>query len=382
MRARPGSALLVVLVCMAITELIVAGALLTATRAAQNVRVAAAVTRARAGAEAAVRSGLQGWDLADFAGLPIGGYAPVAAASGVVPGGARHAATVERLTRDRWLLRGEATLAGASGALASARAAALLVTVPTDSLWLHFGAALTSGADVHLTSGSAVVGWAADTPPAPWTAATCPATARADMLRLLGTVDRPGVALGPGGAVAAPAGVVRGNPPITTASVHTDSATFRRLGSLSFAEVARLADRIAGGTVTPAPAVRANACDATVASNWGAPLSQSHPCADLFPLLFAPGDLAVAGGVGQGILVVAGDLDLLGTTFYGAVLVAGRLRANGATVFGGVRAGGGTAGPADLRIDASACALGRAFARAPALRRAHRPPGRWWLPSP
>jgi len=377
---RAGSAPLIVLLCIAVAELIAAGSLAVAARSAVHARTVAAIVKARAGAEAAVRAAMAGWDMAALGGTPIGSIIPVAAGAGALPGGVTHTATVERLSSSRWLLRGEALVQGTAGPAARARASAIVVTIPLDSLWLDFGATLTSGGDVALAPGAIVDGGAAALPPPPWTAAQCPAAAVNAMQGSLGAVARPGVAMATGATLSAGGASVTGNPPVVPAAARADSAAHQRFGVLSRAEAALIADRLETGSITPAPVLAGTVCDTTAPGNWGAPLAPSHACADYFPLIHASGDLSVTGGAGQGLLVVAGDLTLAGTSFHGVIQVGGRLLANNSTIHGALRTAGGTGTPAGLRITHSACSLWRAFERSPELRRAYRPPGRWWLP--
>lgn len=91
----------------------------------------------------------------------------------------------------------------------------------------------------------------------------------------------------------------------------------------------------------PAPVVRDGECDTASPSNWGDP-SGATACATWLPIIHAPGDLGVVGGVGQGVLIVDGDLELSGGfEFTGGVMVGGTMTigSGGARVSGGVRAG-------------------------------------------
>ncbi len=90
----------------------------------------------------------------------------------------------------------------------------------------------------------------------------------------------------------------------------------------------------AGGTwpaITTDPNTGLPVCDEPVWMNWGAPLDPSHPCFDYFPILYAEGDIKLAGNTrGQGMLVIEGDLTLAGSyEFYGIVLVKGHIRTEG-----------------------------------------------------
>ena len=91
------------------------------------------------------------------------------------------------------------------------------------------------------------------------------------------------------------------------------------------------------------------ACDTSDPKNWGDPyhtLGAAAYCKDYFPVVYAPGDLHITGGYGQGILLVEGDLDISGGfEFYGPVIVKGRLTTTGT---GGHFNGGVMAANVDL----------------------------------
>lgn len=109
-------------------------------------------------------------------------------------------------------------------------------------------------------------------------------------------------------------------------------------------------------------------CDGSVPSNWGDP-GRSTSCAGHFPVILAAGDLHVAGGAGQGVLLVEGDLTLSGgATFVGLVVVRGALRtlAPGPHIIGAVRVAGEEGARSSLagggRFEYSRCALMQAVA--------------------
>ena len=131
---------------------------------------------------------------------------------------------------------------------------------------------------------------------------------------------------------------------------------------------------LSGGTVvgTPesplGPREVNGVCDRSNPLNWGDP-DRSTSCARYFPVILATGDLHVAGGVGQGVLLVEGDLTLSGgTRFVGLVIVRGSLRtlSPGPHVIGGVRVAGETGASTTLsgggRFEYSRCALMQSLA--------------------
>lgn len=119
-----------------------------------------------------------------------------------------------------------------------------------------------------------------------------------------------------------------------------------------------------GSDVTPRPLTSGAACVTEDTQNWGDPADPEGACGLHFPVVHVPGDLAVRGGVGQGVLVVDGDLDLEGEfDFRGVVLVGGELRtgAGGAAVAGAVQVGAASGGGVTLGsgtlISHSPCAI-------------------------
>ena len=183
------------------------------------------------------------------------------------------------------------------------------------------------------------------------------------------------------GPAAAPPGIADGiDHPSASGDCATDSVPVPQVlhpfaESTDSAELQALRDRasvrLAPGALVgvPGPLARDGACDTTRPSNWGDP-SGAGPCAGWLPIVHVPGDLAIVGGVGQGILLVDGDLDVSGgVQFAGAVIVAGTLSVGpgGALLSGGVRAAavvdGAGASNVTTPIVRSSCAL-RAALRA------------------
>jgi len=82
-------------------------------------------------------------------------------------------------------------------------------------------------------------------------------------------------------------------------------------------------------------------------------------------------DLRVAGGRGQGVLVVRGSVVFgAGAYFRGLVLAGGDLTLeDGAVLEGGVRVGGNVTAMAGTSIRGSACAIGLALEGTAGLRR-------------
>ena len=81
-----------------------------------------------------------------------------------------------------------------------------------------------------------------------------------------------------------------------------------------------------GGVAAPEPVLVGGVCAAGPWSNWGDPLDRSSPCGSRYSVVYYDGALRIAGGRGQGTLVVFGDLTVGGGfVFHGLVAVRGRL---------------------------------------------------------
>lgn len=150
-----------------------------------------------------------------------------------------------------------------------------------------------------------------------------------------------------------------------------DSAALGTFGDMGFADLrGRATVTVPGGSRLVAPAFIGGMCDALDPDNWGSPTDPGGACGNRFPIVWSEGDLTLAGGEGQGVLIVNGDLALAGAvTFSGAVIVRGRIATQGpgGSVHGvlvALNAGGvehEVRGNTVLRF--SACALERALIR-------------------
>lgn len=110
-------------------------------------------------------------------------------------------------------------------------------------------------------------------------------------------------------------------------------------------------------------------CDKGNLQNWGDPRNINHPCHFYWPIIYAPGDLHLSGGYGQGILIVEGELELSGNfEFAGIVFIYKNIKATGSgnKIFGTVNILGreasdlGMTGAGNTQIKLSSCAIERA----------------------
>ncbi len=140
---------------------------------------------------------------------------------------------------------------------------------------------------------------------------------------------------------------VEGDPPFMGDDPTVDSTLFNDFGGVTFDELAAMADIQVNGTVTGViPSLTSTLparCDRSDDNNWGEPYFGTgfQQCFNYFPIIYAPGNLHISGGRGQGILLVQGDLELSGgMEFYGPVVVQGNVRSGGTGghIFGGLMA--------------------------------------------
>jgi hypothetical protein len=148
----------------------------------------------------------------------------------------------------------------------------------------------------------------------------------------------------------------------------TPSGAVPALGPLSGDTVLeRVRPRIEG-TFAPRPRLLLGDClDAP--DNWGSPTDPRGPCGGRMTLAAADGDLTLAGGEGQGTIVVAGDLVLRDAArFHGLALVGGDLVLEGSSTLVGAARVGGAMRLRGGTVDGSACAVARALRAALRLR--------------
>jgi hypothetical protein len=124
---------------------------------------------------------------------------------------------------------------------------------------------------------------------------------------------------------------VEGNPKVTQNAAAGDTNTYFNYGSLDWKQLTAMATKIASGSKTILPTMIGGQCDLNDPNNWGEPIkANGGPCLDYYPIIYAPGDVTLNGGRGQGILLVEGDLSVQGGfEFYGPVIVRGTLKTAG-----------------------------------------------------
>lgn len=377
MRGRDGFALLYAVLMIMALSLVGMGLMATGVREAAIAGALDRHARARARAEGAALQVVASWSTRALSDLDIGSRRQPPA-SHAFPG---TAVAVTRLDHALYLVTAEASSPARDStareerpAGARARAAILVRTLPPASIIRGFPAALTASGLVEV-SGGRIDGHSACVPPAPSAAdSPLPGSALSTPEPLEPDPLEPAV-LAPDVIVRTGAEVV-GNPGVLTSTAPAPDAPDPFSPDLAPA----LADlSYPHGSATPEPVVHFGRC-APEHSNWGA-VDPDHPCHALLPFIHVPGSITVAGGQGRGILVVDGDAAFSdGTAFHGIVLVHGHLLMDGgSTIDGAARAASSLL--LDGVVRRNACAIAAALS-APALDRAFRPTGRWWLPAP
>ena len=171
---------------------------------------------------------------------------------------------------------------------------------------------------------------------------------------------------------------ITGNPRVDTSKVAADTSTYFNLGTLTWATMIGRADISVSGTLTNVqPSVNPDGtCNTADVKNWGDPTRgivnglATGACESYFPIIYAPGNLAVNGNMGQGVLLVGGSLAIQGNfTFYGQIITRGTVKITGTGnhVNGGVLAAAvvdsssGSVTSGNSTIQYSKCALNSVY---------------------
>lgn len=359
-RVRAGFALPIVLIAMVVLGIIVAGAFFSSTQEMRAGRNTLEYGRVFLAAEHGLALELANWNVVESTSLAIGS---VSERTYPTHDGVTIKTLNTRVSPLSFWIVSEAT-AAVGADLEARRSVGSLIRLDIPELFLP--AALTirlpaGSSGGELADGVRVAG--GDVSPSDWL--DCPESspsvggfATDDPARWTGT-----------DLICGEETCLTGDPPLLTAPRIADTveaaeelnATWRAL--MPAVAITLPSGTMIGGPDRPVgPREIDGECDRSVIGNWGDP-GRSTSCARYFPVIHAAGDLHVAGGAGQGVLLVEGDLTLSGgVTFVGLVLVRGGLRTieSGAHVIGAVRTAGedgGTSALAGGRFDYSRCSL-------------------------
>lgn len=362
-----GIALALALFAMVIATLLITAVFYVARLEQRMGNNQIAATQAREAAEFGLSAVLTNWNTGTYNTMTTGSVVNIGQTS--VGGAAGYTGSVRKLTGTTYLLQVQGNYKIA-GQIVTRRQLARIVRLNQPNIAMN--AAVTTRVGITVSGSSQISG--RDTVPASMTG-TCPppGPTQPGIRDSAGAVSTSGACSG--------ASCVTGSPQILT-DASVSSATFNQFGDLSFNDLAAMANQTISGTVNGiSPTFNAGTpatCRTGDLTNWGDPLNPSSACGNYFPIVYAPGDVRLSGGWGQGILLVAGDLEISGgTEFYGPVIVLGHIRSTGT---GGHIFGGLMAENADFEVNLisgnsvvnySSCAISRALqgsSRAKAIR--------------
>lgn len=320
-------------------------------------------------AEAGVDATIANWNIFTYNNMAVGD-------SMILPtitlgGGNFCTPTINRLNEGIFLIRSEGQYQGVLGNVLGRRLVASITRLNTPEIDIQ--AALTVQGSLTLGGTTEIDG--ADHIPGGW--GGCPVADTVAGIRI-STND---ITTNGANCSGNPPACVDGDPPVNVDTTVTPS-TFTQFGSLTFADLAATANFTINGTlngvqptVIPppvgSPPGTPATCDRGNNTNWGEPyrgLGTVPECAGYYPILYAPGDVHINGGRGQGILLVAGNLELSGgVEFFGPVIVLGNVRSTGVGghVYGALLAQNADLDPTTIVgnsvVNYSACAVLRAL---------------------
>jgi len=271
-------------------------------------------------------------------------------------GGAVDTVQLTKLTPTNFLLVSEAHVNGANGTQARRRFGTL-VTLREPQI--NMRGALTVRGAVKVTGSSQITG--NDTPIPGW---ACPPADSA----------MPGIASSDTTQINASGGCdsyqcISGDPKVVQDTMADKDSTYFQFGDADWAMLTSMGKTPTGADPTPT-FTTTGACNLSDPNNWGDPVHAltNTACQDYYPIIYAPGDLSLQNGIGQGILLVEGNLKVTGNfSFFGPVIVRGTLstQGNGAHFNGGLMAANVDLDPNTVAgnavINYSSCALSRAI---------------------
>lgn len=301
---------------MSIMAIIVVGGLLVGTVTAARLENRQAhntgeMAQAFAVTELGIAETMANWYAGNWNSMAVMEEVPI---SGSAPQGAgSYSGNVRRLSQELFFL-------DVTGVSARGGARQRLGTfVKLRPLNVDIEASLTIRGNVVRRGNGAING--TDAPPAGWGACTA-------------SEDKAGIRVSGPGLVddGNCESCIEGNPRIQE-DPSMDDDTFFTFGDLDWASITSMATKTGFTLENPhvEPSFNGDgSCNTGDVENWGDPLNPGSTCAGYFPIIYAPGDLNLNFGVGQGILLVEGDLSVQSRfEFYGIVIVRGKLKTQG-----------------------------------------------------
>ncbi len=342
-----GVALAAAIFAIVVVGLLVAGSFLVATWEHRIGRDTVLFRHATAAAEAGAELTLARWDQGTYPGLLVGDSAAYSGPVGANSGWFR--TSVHRLNDELFFVAAE----GFSRDFVARHVVGLLARV--QPVEVEIAAALEVFGPIWIGSSAVISG--RDSDPAGWTG--CPRSI--GDLPAIRAVDSSHVEIAVCPECARDGIIFTDSLPDSALRWHGD-----------FADLVSRASKVVGGGpyVEVGPSFKEGGrCSTADERNWGDPRNAS-PCASYFPVIYAPEGTKLAGGRGQGVLLVQGDLELSGGfEFVGPVFVTGILviKGAGASIVGGVSTANADPDRASRlergRIQYSGCAVWRALTR-------------------
>ena len=313
-----GMALAVALFAMVVIGTLVAGTFFSGRQEQQSGQNTLFAGQAAEAAEAGISDAIGTLTPTSLLSLVAGG---AAANLGTVSLGSGVDASRElsRLTGSLFLIRSVGNRRNAGGTALATRSAGSLIRLVTPKLVMRGG--LTAIGSVTVTGNATVSG--NDSTPPNWAGSPgleCPPEADKGGVVYNGTLNQGG------------SSEITGSPP-TQLDTSLNPTTL--LGETTFDQLKALRTlTLTSGISGVGPALTSSvpaACKTTLQNNWGAPLDQTSPCFNYFPIIYHYGNLSVSGsGAGQGILLVEGNLNVQGqVSFFGPVIATGSVNVRG-----------------------------------------------------
>ena len=383
LRNRRGSALLLVLVAMVVLAILASASMMTALQEARSSRAAQIQQRALTVAEFALNQQLANWT-AQRRSLALGAIDSIAV--GVALGDTA-IVRVQRLTQVDFNIVSVGRAGIGSGLMEAQREVSMLVRMSSPTI--RTPGLLTVSDNLQVQGSSLIDG--TNRIPSGWT--TCGATAGSDTVAIayrsthvpeIGNGNQSssngnsnngngnsnngngnsnnGNGNSNNGNGNSNNGSGGGQPSLTVGALRVspaaaDTSTYSVFGDATWASLTGSATiRLTSTSPNPAPIGTATSCTAS-SSNWGEPNRGAGSvvgCQSTFPVIYAPGNLSISSGRGQGVLLVEGSLTITGSFYWvGIIIVRGALDVAGSpTLMGSVMVRSTTG--ADSRITGNA----------------------------
>jgi Tfp pilus assembly protein PilX len=314
-----GIALVVAILALVVIGAIVAGTFFISTVEQRTSFNTVQTTQAFEAAEAGLQDGTANWNTNwnSMASGTIQG--PFTSSSYAASSGSSYNYTVTRLNNQLFLLKSTGTRQGATQTLASL---IRLMTVNVNAT-----GAVTAGGNVQVGGNATIDG--RNTTPTGWS--SCPSAPDMAGIRSSGTIATNGSPNIYGSPQR-----VQNDPTVTQATFATPFDQLKQAATLTFAGGSGTGNYATFPTIQPSATGSPATCNRTDVNNWGEPLRTAPyvaACTSYAPVVYINGNAKfIAGGRGQGILLVEGDLSIAGGfQWIGLVIATGQVQTGNGT---------------------------------------------------